>query len=176
MRKLISFHLLSFPFSAFFTGLWLKWSEKVLGSQSYCLLLPFTHLNPQLSLHSSLPSIVQRGRKLLLLSLYGVKVHWRKWAGILCYLFVDLLLQGPYKRNGLNQVSTSDPKKGGAAGGGVVRTGSGGGESSKKLKPAASRFTICKAHKASRRKKEKSSAKRERKATKTLAIVLGKEK
>ncbi|KAL1138345.1 hypothetical protein AAG570_008409 [Ranatra chinensis] len=38
---------------------------------------------------------------------------------------------------------------------------------------AASRFTIYKVNKASRKKREKSSAKKERKATKTLAIVLG---
>lgn len=37
----------------------------------------------------------------------------------------------------------------------------------------ASRFTIYKVHKASKKKREKSSAKKERKATKTLAIVLG---
>lgn len=36
------------------------------------------------------------------------------------------------------------------------------------------RFTIYKVHKASKKKREKSSAKKERKATKTLAIVLGK--
>lgn len=39
---------------------------------------------------------------------------------------------------------------------------------------AGSRFTIYKVNKASRKKREKSSAKKERKATKTLAIVLGK--
>lgn len=39
---------------------------------------------------------------------------------------------------------------------------------------AGSRFTIYKANKASKKKREKSSAKKERKATKTLAIVLGK--
>ncbi|CAG0912243.1 unnamed protein product [Notodromas monacha] len=38
---------------------------------------------------------------------------------------------------------------------------------------AASRFTIYKVHKASKRKRERSSAKKENKATKTLAIVLG---
>ncbi|XP_037073366.1 dopamine D2-like receptor, partial [Pollicipes pollicipes] len=38
---------------------------------------------------------------------------------------------------------------------------------------ATSRFTIYKVNKASRKKREKNSAKRERKATKTLAIVLG---
>ncbi|XP_067206277.1 dopamine D2-like receptor isoform X2 [Linepithema humile] len=38
---------------------------------------------------------------------------------------------------------------------------------------AGSRFTIYKANKASKKKREKSSAKKERKATKTLAIVLG---
>ena len=37
----------------------------------------------------------------------------------------------------------------------------------------SSRFTIYKVNKASRKKREKSSAKKERKATKTLAIVLG---
>lgn len=37
-----------------------------------------------------------------------------------------------------------------------------------------SRFTIYKVNKASRKKREKSSARKERKATKTLAIVLGK--
>lgn len=47
---------------------------------------------------------------------------------------------------------------------------------SKKEKKAttAARFTIYKVNKASRKKREKSSAKKERKATKTLAIVLGK--
>ncbi|XP_017772062.1 PREDICTED: dopamine D2-like receptor [Nicrophorus vespilloides] len=38
---------------------------------------------------------------------------------------------------------------------------------------AAPRFTIYKVNKASKKKREKSSAKKERKATKTLAIVLG---
>jgi len=38
----------------------------------------------------------------------------------------------------------------------------------------SSRFTIYKVNKASRKKREKSSARKERKATKTLAIVLGK--
>ena len=36
-----------------------------------------------------------------------------------------------------------------------------------------SRFTIYKVNKASRKQRDKSSAKKERKATKTLAIVLG---
>ena len=44
----------------------------------------------------------------------------------------------------------------------------------KSKRPATSRFTIYKVNKASRKKREKNSAKRERKATKTLAIVLGK--
>ncbi|XP_071441635.1 dopamine D2-like receptor [Hetaerina americana] len=44
---------------------------------------------------------------------------------------------------------------------------------SKKERKSGSRFTIYKVHKASRKKREKSSAKKERKATKTLAIVLG---
>ncbi|XP_033231654.1 dopamine D2-like receptor [Belonocnema kinseyi] len=42
-----------------------------------------------------------------------------------------------------------------------------------KMASSGSRFTIYKANKASKKKREKSSAKRERKATKTLAIVLG---
>jgi hypothetical protein len=68
--------------------------------------------------------------------------------------------QEPCKRNGLKDAES---------------TPSVGVESATSSKKAeGSRFTICKAHKASRRKKEKSSAKRERKATKTLAIVLGK--
>lgn len=48
--------------------------------------------------------------------------------------------------------------------------------SKKDFKTAAegsSRFTIYKVNKASRKKREKSSARKERKATKTLAIVLG---
>lgn len=36
-----------------------------------------------------------------------------------------------------------------------------------------SRFTIYSKHKASRKKRDKSAARKERKATKTLAIVLG---
>ncbi|CAL7939874.1 unnamed protein product [Xylocopa violacea] len=43
----------------------------------------------------------------------------------------------------------------------------------KKNAATGSRFTIYKANKASKKKREKSSAKKERKATKTLAIVLG---
>jgi dopamine D2-like receptor len=43
-----------------------------------------------------------------------------------------------------------------------------------KKESASSRFTIYKVHKASKRKRERSSAKKENKATKTLAIVLGK--
>ncbi|XP_063978133.1 dopamine D2-like receptor isoform X2 [Diachasmimorpha longicaudata] len=42
-----------------------------------------------------------------------------------------------------------------------------------KIEGSCSRFTIYKTNKASKKKREKSSAKRERKATKTLAIVLG---
>ena len=54
-------------------------------------------------------------------------------------------------------------------------TAKGGALKDKKSKrPATSRFTIYKVNKASRKKREKNSAKRERKATKTLAIVLGK--
>lgn len=50
-----------------------------------------------------------------------------------------------------------------------------GNNDSKEMKQSAggSRFTIYKVNKASRKKREKSSAKKERKATKTLAIVLG---
>lgn len=44
----------------------------------------------------------------------------------------------------------------------------------RKASTGGSRFTIYKVNKASRKKREKSSAKKERKATKTLAIVLGK--
>ncbi|XP_035728482.1 dopamine D2-like receptor isoform X2 [Vespa mandarinia] len=43
----------------------------------------------------------------------------------------------------------------------------------KKNASSSSKFTIYKANKASKKKREKSSAKKERKATKTLAIVLG---
>ncbi|XP_055547870.1 dopamine D2-like receptor isoform X3 [Wyeomyia smithii] len=43
----------------------------------------------------------------------------------------------------------------------------------KNTQQATSRFTIYKVNKASKKKREKSSAKKERKATKTLAIVLG---
>ncbi|XP_014357553.2 dopamine D2-like receptor [Papilio machaon] len=43
----------------------------------------------------------------------------------------------------------------------------------RKASAATARFTIYKANKASKKKREKSSAKKERKATKTLAIVLG---
>lgn len=48
------------------------------------------------------------------------------------------------------------------------------GSKKEKKATAAARFTIYKVNKASRKKREKSSAKKERKATKTLAIVLGK--
>lgn len=47
------------------------------------------------------------------------------------------------------------------------------GSKKEKKASAAPRFTIYKVNKASRKKREKSSAKKERKATKTLAIVLG---
>ncbi|XP_025267469.1 dopamine D2-like receptor isoform X2 [Camponotus floridanus] len=47
------------------------------------------------------------------------------------------------------------------------------GKKDRKNASAGSRFTIYKANKASKKKREKSSAKKERKATKTLAIVLG---
>lgn len=51
--------------------------------------------------------------------------------------------------------------------------GNGADKESKQYQTAGSRFTIYKVNKASRKKREKSSAKKERKATKTLAIVLG---
>ncbi|CAH1164862.1 unnamed protein product [Phyllotreta striolata] len=47
------------------------------------------------------------------------------------------------------------------------------GSKKEKKGSSAARFTIYKVNKASRKKREKSSAKKERKATKTLAIVLG---
>nr|AOG14374.1 dopamine receptor subtype alpha-2R [Cancer borealis] len=62
-------------------------------------------------------------------------------------------------------------KRNGSVGG---RTLEGGELMEKKDKKASSaRFTIYKVNKASKKKREKSSAKKERKATKTLAIVLG---
>ncbi|XP_077290285.1 dopamine D2-like receptor [Arctopsyche grandis] len=54
----------------------------------------------------------------------------------------------------------------------LTRLGSGNSKKERKA-TAASRFTIYKVNKASKKKREKSSAKKERKATKTLAIVLG---
>lgn len=50
------------------------------------------------------------------------------------------------------------------------------GSKKERKSTASSRFTIYKVNKASRKKREKSSAKKERKATKTLAIVLGKDR
>ncbi|KAK3853196.1 hypothetical protein Pcinc_040251 [Petrolisthes cinctipes] len=70
------------------------------------------------------------------------------------------------KRNG----STTTGGGGGGGGGG----GEGGELLEKKdKKGSTARFTIYKVNKASKKKREKSSAKKERKATKTLAIVLG---
>ncbi|KZC06028.1 Dopamine D2-like receptor, partial [Dufourea novaeangliae] len=54
-----------------------------------------------------------------------------------------------------------------------VMSGSSTCKKDKRNAAAGSRFTIYKANKASKKKREKSSAKKERKATKTLAIVLG---
>ncbi|OAD57303.1 Dopamine D2-like receptor [Eufriesea mexicana] len=54
-----------------------------------------------------------------------------------------------------------------------VLSGSSTCKKDKKNAVSGSRFTIYKANKASKKKREKSSAKKERKATKTLAIVLG---
>uniref|UniRef100_A0A1B0CAE3 G-protein coupled receptors family 1 profile domain-containing protein n=2 Tax=Lutzomyia longipalpis TaxID=7200 RepID=A0A1B0CAE3_LUTLO len=55
----------------------------------------------------------------------------------------------------------------------TLSTISSGGSRKENKNSQASRFTIYKVHKASKKKREKSSAKKERKATKTLAIVLG---
>ena len=74
------------------------------------------------------------------------------------------MFQDQFKRNGLPQTSKVEGSE----------TVEEEGPSCSKKAATASRFTICKVHKASRKKREKSSAKRERKATKTLAIVLGK--
>ena len=54
-----------------------------------------------------------------------------------------------------------------------ILTGSSSCKKDRKNASSGSRFTIYKANKASKKKREKSSAKKERKATKTLAIVLG---
>lgn len=92
-------------------------------------------------------------------------------------------LQDQCKRNGVPQNSTSGgddspSREGEEEGGERVGLGVGVGaeeaSSSNTRTKTASRFTLGKVHKASRKKREKSSAKRERKATKTLAIVLGK--
>lgn len=56
---------------------------------------------------------------------------------------------------------------------GSTRDRSSTGSKKERKASAAARFTIYKVNKASRKKREKSSAKKERKATKTLAIVLG---
>ncbi|KAG8230262.1 hypothetical protein J437_LFUL013964 [Ladona fulva] len=61
----------------------------------------------------------------------------------------------------------------GAAAASAAGVGLSAAVASKKERKSGSRFTIYKVHKASRKKREKSSAKKERKATKTLAIVLG---
>jgi len=84
-----------------------------------------------------------------------------------------LAFQDQCKRNGLSQ----SPKKLEEGTGSVTigeEASSSGSSKKPPVPPTESRFTICKVHKASRKKREKSSAKRERKATKTLAIVLGK--
>ncbi|KAG7197229.1 hypothetical protein KM043_018356 [Ampulex compressa] len=54
-----------------------------------------------------------------------------------------------------------------------VLSGTSSCKKDRKNASSGSRFTIYKANKASKKKREKSSAKKERKATKTLAIVLG---
>ncbi|XP_066584740.1 dopamine D2-like receptor isoform X2 [Prorops nasuta] len=54
-----------------------------------------------------------------------------------------------------------------------ILSGSSSCKKDRKNASTGTRFTIYKANKASKKKREKSSAKKERKATKTLAIVLG---
>ena len=79
----------------------------------------------------------------------------------LCVL--SLYLQAGARGNGLGpEVIRQDSA--------MSETNNGG---SGKDNKTSSRFTIYKVNKASRKKREKSSAKKERKATKTLAIVLG---
>ncbi|XP_057329705.1 dopamine D2-like receptor isoform X2 [Microplitis mediator] len=76
------------------------------------------------------------------------------------------LLPAPFKRSpSVLNVGT------GGAGTAVGRSGE--PKKDKKVTDGSSRFTIYKANKASKKKREKSSVKKERKATKTLAIVLG---
>ncbi|MPC29708.1 Dopamine D2-like receptor [Portunus trituberculatus] len=84
-------------------------------------------------------------------------------------------VRGVSKRTGSNSVHgpSIQSKRNGAAGGRALE----GGElmEKKDKKASSARFTIYKVNKASKKKREKSSAKKERKATKTLAIVLGKD-
>jgi hypothetical protein len=70
--------------------------------------------------------------------------------------------------------STAGTPPSGSGNNGNGGNGNGADKESKQYQTAGSRFTIYKVNKASRKKREKSSAKKERKATKTLAIVLGK--
>ena len=63
--------------------------------------------------------------------------------------------------------TTTAPGKESSAAAGPSKEGKAG-----QGQPGTGRFTIYKVNKASRKKREKSSAKKERKATKTLAIVL----
>ncbi|BES93515.1 receptor [Nesidiocoris tenuis] len=70
-------------------------------------------------------------------------------------------------RSGRNPLRSASEEDGSGIGAG------GTGSKKERKASAASRFTIYKVNKASKKKREKSSAKKERKATKTLAIVLG---
>ncbi|KAG8034972.1 hypothetical protein G9C98_008048 [Cotesia typhae] len=76
------------------------------------------------------------------------------------------LLPAQFKRN--PSVLNVGTGPGVTAGGGTDAV-----KKDKKPSDSTSRFTIYKANKASKKKREKSSVKKERKATKTLAIVLG---
>lgn len=93
---------------------------------------------------------------------------------------LEILFQPPsMKRNGSTTEAAPCPSAGAAARrtlSASVRTASedeGSGSKKERKASAGTRFTIYKVNKASRKKREKSSAKKERKATKTLAIVLG---
>ena len=99
----------------------------------------------------------------------------------------DVYLQPQVRRNGAAAVNEQQPISPVEKGSPSIRpskeaeppeedapsTGLSGSKKERKG-TSSSRFTIYKVNKASRKKREKSSAKKERKATKTLAIVLGK--
>lgn len=96
------------------------------------------------------------------------------------FTFTMFYLQTPTsRRNGSGPSQCQSTGAGGAvrrALSASVRTFSddeGSGSKKERKASTGTRFTIYKVNKASRKKREKSSAKKERKATKTLAIVLG---